>query len=149
MGKHLAFNAKPERPWQAAECPPDFAETFIQEGWSGIRAKYGFHTRTEKRFIEQAGGNELRQRRAEFLRDRVRSRQSKPDPATPPAPPEPGRDALAAISFLRSPEGGGWAITATGEGDFYFGCTRMSGRDILGRANRARLKLGLIQPASE
>lgn len=125
------------RPWQVRACPVDFAETFIREGWRGVEAKYGFHTRINRRCIEEAGGEELiRKRRAYMaqvrrLRKSIQHRHETVEPRQPTAP-----EVRAAIAFLRSREGGAWLITATGVGDFYFGATRLTGEEIVVRARR-------------
>lgn len=126
-----------QRPWQVRACPIDFAETFIREGWRGVEAKFGFHTRTNKRCIVEAGGEELiRQRRAYMaqvrkLRRSIQHRHETVEPGQVTAP-----EVRAAIAFLRSRDGGSWLITATGVGDFYFGATRMDGGQIVARAVR-------------
>ena len=137
MGKHITIDTEIKRPWQVVACPADFAETFIREGWRGVEAKFGFHTRTNKRCIEQAGGEELIKRRREYmarvrkLRKSIQHRHETTEPSqTIPA------DVRSAINFLRGREGGSWLITATGVGDFYFGATRLTGEQILERALR-------------
>ncbi|WP_333605983.1 hypothetical protein [Novosphingobium sp.] len=72
----------------------------------------------------------------EFLKARTLAAQPKVAPAAPAPPPPPSRNVLAAIAFMRSPEGGNWAISATGQGDFYFGCTRLTGPQLVDRAKR-------------
>lgn len=137
MGKHITIDTEIKRPWQVVACPVDFAETFIREGWRGVEAKFGFHTRTNKRCIEQAGGEELIQRRREYmarvrkLRKSIQHRHE----ITEPVQSIPA-SVRSAIAFLRSREGGSWLITATGVGDFYFGATRLTGEQIVERALR-------------
>jgi len=125
-----------QRPWQVRPCPADFPDVFIREGWRGVELEFGARTAVNKRWLHECGGEALRQRRAEFLKSRTRARKPMPVPAPQRPYPQPSRDELAAIAFLRSPDGGSWAITATGEGDFYFGCTRLSGAQLVERARR-------------
>lgn len=126
-----------QRPWQVRACPADFAETFIREGWRGVEAKYGFHTRINKRCIDEAGGDDLVKRRREYmvrvrkLRKSIQHRHETTEPAQ-----EVSAEVRGAIVFLRSREGGSWLITATGVGDFYFGSTRLTGEQIFERAQR-------------
>lgn len=125
------------RPWQVRVCPADFAETFVREGWRGVEAKYGFHTRINKRCIDEAGGEILIAKRREYmakvrkLRKSIQHRHETIEPMQPVSP-----DVFAAIRFMRSRQGGGWLITATGVGDFYFGSSRLTGDEILARAMR-------------
>lgn len=135
MGKHLAIDTEAKRPWQVVACPIDFAETFIREGWRGVEAKYGFHTRTNKRCIEAAGGDELIRLRREHLAQVRKLRKSIQHRHQVSEPPQiVPADVRSAINFLRSREGGSWLITATGAGDFYFGAIRISGDQIVERA---------------
>lgn len=126
-----------QRPWQVRACPADFAETFIREGWRGVEAKYGFHTRINKRCIAEAGGEDLIRRRREYmaqvrkLRKSIQHRHETTEP--PQIVPESVR---SAITFMRGRDGGSWLITATGVGDFYFGATRLTGEQIMERAKR-------------
>jgi hypothetical protein len=50
---------KPYRP-----IPIDFRERFIELGWGEIGAHYRAHDRTIARWIEEAGGDELREARS-------------------------------------------------------------------------------------
>lgn len=137
MGKHLAIDTEPKRPWQVVACPIDFADTFIREGWRGVEAKYGFHTRTNKRCIEAAGGEDLVRQRREYMNRVRRLRKSVQHRHETIEPPQIVPDHVrGAIVFLRSREGGSWLITATGVGDFFFGATRLTGDEILERAKR-------------
>lgn len=126
-----------QRPWQVRTCPIDFADTFIREGWRGVEAKYGFHTRINKRCIAEAGGEDLiRKRRAylaqvRLLRKSIQHRHETVEPVQ--IVPQ---DVQAAIAWLRSREGGAWLITAAGAGDFYFGATRKTGMELIERAAR-------------
>lgn len=48
-------------------CPPAFRETFIRFGWRGIEAAFGARNGVNLRWIEQSGGEELRQERKRYL----------------------------------------------------------------------------------
>lgn len=137
MGKHITIDTEIKRPWQVRACPVDFAETFIREGWRGVEAKYGFHTRINKRCIEEAGGEILIQRRRAHMSQVRKLRKSIQHRHETTEPPQIIPDSVrSAITFLRSREGGSWLITATGVGDFYFGATRLTGEAIVERAKR-------------
>ncbi|WP_066770049.1 hypothetical protein [Sphingobium sp. CCH11-B1] len=137
MGKHITIDTEIKRPWQVAVCPVDFAETFIREGWRGVEAKYGFHTRTNKRCIDEAGGEALIQQRREYLAKVRRLRKSiqHRHQVTEPAQIVP-ESVRSAIAYMRGREGGSWLITATGAGDFFFGAIRLTGDEIVERAKR-------------
>jgi hypothetical protein len=70
MGKHLTIGVEPERPWQVRPCPPDFPEIFIREGWRGVELEFGAHTRVNKRWLAECGGDRLKQERQAFLKAR-------------------------------------------------------------------------------
>lgn len=120
-----------QRPWQVRACPADFAETFVREGWRGVEAKYGFHTRINKRCIAESGGAALIGRRRAFLAERRKPRAAA---AATAAPDDAAPDVHAAIAFLRSREGGGWRVSATGAGDFWFESARIDAAAIVARA---------------
>lgn len=144
MGVHLTFNQTPSRPHQVRACPANFADVFIRGGWSAVRAEFGLNWRTERRCLEECGGEVLRRKRREYLaklrkqRKSVQRRHEKPG-----APLVVTAEVQAAIAFLRSREGGSWLITATGAGDFYFGATRKSGDEIVAFARRKGLGASL------
>jgi hypothetical protein len=50
---------RPQRP-----CPRDFRETYIRFGWDGLEDRFHANSRTITRWIEESGGDELRQARA-------------------------------------------------------------------------------------
>jgi hypothetical protein len=139
MGKHLSFDRAPTRPHQVRVCPANFAEVFIRGGWAAVRAEFGLHWQTERRCVEEAGGEVLKRKRREHvakvrrLRASAQHRHTKPEPTTAP---EPDATVRAAIEFMRGPKGGAWLITATGQGDFFFGATRLTGPEIVEKAKR-------------
>jgi hypothetical protein len=51
---------RPYRP-----CPADFRERFLEMGWDGIEDHYGTNWRVIRRWIAEAGGEELRAARRE------------------------------------------------------------------------------------
>lgn len=124
-----------QRPHQVRPCPPNFAEVFIREGWRGVEVAFGARTSVNKRWIREAGGDELKARRLEYRRS-----QRKPDAPTPAPMPPPVQPisivVRRAIDFLRSPAGGAWPITATGHGDFFFGSSRLTGGELVEKAAR-------------
>lgn len=64
------------RPYR--QLPDDFREKFVELGWAGIAAHYRAHDRTIARWIEEAGGEELRAERSTFAGvPRFPSRRSK------------------------------------------------------------------------
>lgn len=137
MGKHLSFDRNPVRPHQVRACPANFADVFIRGGWAAVRTEFGLNVKTEKRCLEEAGGDDLRRRRREYLASVRRLRQSIQHVHEEPEPVQVTTEEVrAAISFLRSREGGGWLITATGRGDYYLGATRAAGEDLVERAKR-------------
>lgn len=89
------------------------------------------NTRCNKRRVEENGGANLKLKHREYLQERSAEhrgqaearrnamRQPKAQDQARPLSP----DLVEAIAFLRSPEGG-WRITPTGCGDFFFGGTR-------------------------
>ncbi|KQX18401.1 MULTISPECIES: hypothetical protein [unclassified Sphingomonas] len=137
MGKHLPFNRSPVRPHQVRVCPIDFADVFIRGGWAAVRAEFGLHWQTERRCVEEAGGEMLKRKRRAYLaqvrklRKSVQPRHEKVEPIQ-----ETSAAVRAAIEFMRGPKGGAWLITATGTGDFFFGATRLTGAEIVEKAKR-------------
>lgn len=137
MGVHLTFDQEPTRPHQVRVCPANFAEVFIRGGWSAVRAEFGLNSRTERRCLEECGADELLAKRREHvakvrkLRKAAQRRHEKPEPVQPV--PDSVREAIA---FLRSRDGGGWLITATGVGDYFFGAIRITASELLARAER-------------
>lgn len=146
MGKHLTFDREPVRPHQVRACPIDFADVFIRGGWAAIRAEFGLHWTTERRCLEEAGGEILKRKRREHLakvrrlRVSTQHRHTKPEPQAIALPDAAVR---AAIEFLRGPQGGAWLITATGQGDFWFGATRLTGPEIVEKAKRKGFSHGV------
>jgi len=59
MRKPCTGMVKPYR-----QMPADFRERFIELGWAEIGAHYRAHDRTIARWIEEAGGDELRNARS-------------------------------------------------------------------------------------
>ena len=119
--------------------PVDFEEVFIRTGWRGIEEAYGARTGVNKRWVREAGEDELKRKRKSFL-NRLRNvrvsaqhRHEAREPAQPVS-----IEVQEAIQFLRSREGGAWLITATGTGDYWFGSTRKSAAEIVERASRHR-----------
>lgn len=139
MGKHLTFDRAPVRPHQVRSCPVDFADVFVRGGWAAIRSEFGLHWTTERRCVEEAGGELLKKRRREYLasvrrlRPSVQHRHAKAEPQVMTTPTAEER---AAIDFMRGPRGGAWLITATGQGDYFFGATRLTGAEIVEKAKR-------------
>lgn len=43
--------------------PAGFAEVFIRWGWRGVETTYGAHTRCNKRWVAECGGDALKARR--------------------------------------------------------------------------------------
>lgn len=100
-----------------------------------MEVAFGARTSVNKRWIREAGGDELKARRLEYRRARRRpqpSRSPSPSPSVSPVSIVVQR----AIDFLRSPAGGAWPITATGTGDFYFGSSRLTGDALIDKAQR-------------
>jgi len=125
-------NRSLERPYQIRPLPSDFAEVFIREGWRGVEAAYGARTAVNKRWLREAGGEDLKRRRMEYRRSRrTPPQRAEVEIAAPPSP-----ELIAAIAFLRSPRGGAWPISSAGGGDFYFGTTRLTGAEIVAKARR-------------
>lgn len=140
MGKHLTFECEPKRAYQVRACPIDFADTFVRGGWRGVEERYGFNTTTNRRCVQEAGGDDLVQKRRAHLaqvRQLRKSIQHRHDTVGPAQ--EVPADVQRAVIFLRSREGGAWLITATGKGDFYFGATRLTGEALVERARKKGL----------
>lgn len=51
-----------QRPYRPA--PADFRETYLRTGWDGIEDHYQTNWRCIRRWIEECGGDELREARA-------------------------------------------------------------------------------------
>lgn len=137
MGKHLTFDREPTRPYQARSCPANFADVFIRGGWAAVRAEFGLNTATERRCLEEAGGDDLRRRRRDHLAQVRQLRTSVQHVHQQPEPLQVETDEVrAAVAFLRSREGGSWLITATGRGDYFLGATRADGGELIERAKR-------------
>lgn len=117
--------------------PTDFEETFIRSGWRGIELAYGARTPVNKRWVREAGEDDLKRKRRSFLNRlrNVRASAQHRHEAREPAQPV-SIEVQEAIQFLRSREGGAWLITATGNGDYWFGSTRKSAAELLERARR-------------
>lgn len=148
MGRHLTVDVTPMRPYQVRVCPADFAAVFIRGGWAAVRAEFGLNTKTERRCLEECGGEDLRRKRQRYLaklrkeRRAIRKRHEQPEPA------QPTTGVLrAAVDFLRSRDGGGWLITATGKGDYYFGAIRIDPDELIDRARRKGFMASVDQPA--
>lgn len=58
MGSASDGNIRPYRP-----CPRDFRETFLEMGWDGIEDHYHANWRCILRWINECGGEELREAR--------------------------------------------------------------------------------------
>lgn len=54
---------RPTRP-----CPADFRETYLAMGWDGIEDHYRTNWRVIRRWIAEAGGDELKTARAAMVR---------------------------------------------------------------------------------
>jgi len=50
--------------------PADFPKLFVELGWGGVGAALFAHRRSVTRWLEQAGAEDLRQKRREFLEQR-------------------------------------------------------------------------------
>lgn len=61
------------RPWATRPIPPDFRERYLEMGWE---AEWYFETnwRVMRRWIDEAGGEELIAARAEWLKEHGRNR---------------------------------------------------------------------------
>ncbi|MBB3928837.1 hypothetical protein GGR43_004582 [Sphingobium jiangsuense] len=131
---------------QRKPCPPGFAEVFIVGGWRGVETVFGSRTSCNKRWVEECGGSDLKAQRQAYLagrrlyREMIRRKPRKPQARAPHI----GPPVRAAIEFLRSPEGGSWAISPTGQGDFYFGGTRQTGDQLVERARRKGLQADTV-----
>lgn len=115
--------------------PDDFEQTYLAMGWDGLQYHYGTMNRTIKRWIEEAGGDELRARRAAAVNAR---RNKKSVKATQPVATivcdvEPEL-IKAAAHHLRHPRNGGWFVSQTPQGDWRVGNVRKSGREVLALA---------------
>jgi hypothetical protein len=85
-------------------CPVDFRETFIRVGWDGIEAEIGAHKRNIRVWIEQCGGDELRQARRQYLEDKYRAESGDPDRGVPGRRPLlKSRAARHVAGFRRGP----------------------------------------------
>jgi hypothetical protein len=47
--------------------PKDFPKLFVEFGWGGVGVELGAHRRSIMRWLNEAGAEELRQKRREFL----------------------------------------------------------------------------------
>jgi hypothetical protein len=116
--------------------PTDFVEVFLEIGWDGIQYHYRTHNSTIARWINEAGGEALRQRRAEI----VRLRRAKVHVIG--KMPEPVNDGIAvdveivaaAAHFLRTRSAGGWMVSATGKGDWRVGTMRKTPAQLVAMA---------------
>lgn len=70
MAKPLRYprEALPGRQRPYRTCPADFRERYLEMGWDGIVEHYATHWRAVARWIDEAGGDELRQARAAHVR---------------------------------------------------------------------------------
>lgn len=58
MGSLSEGNIRPYRP-----CPRDFREVYLEMGWDGIEDHYHASWRCIRRWIDECGGEELREAR--------------------------------------------------------------------------------------
>jgi len=58
---------------EAAPPPEGFRNRFIQDGWRGIENYYGARTSVNRKWIALCGGQELREARNNFLKERKQS----------------------------------------------------------------------------
>lgn len=114
-------------------CPEDFDIIFVEQGRVECENWYGASRITVNRWLIESGKRRLIELRAAFVRHQ-RETQPQPKPASVPVldgrQVEPGILHLAA-DFLRTPRGGGWAVSSTGQGDWWVGQTRRSPADMV------------------
>jgi hypothetical protein len=66
--------------WDRKPIPDGFVETFIRFGWRGIETFYGARTSVNRRWINEAGAQQLQEQRKAY-RERLRSVRSNARPA--------------------------------------------------------------------
>jgi len=59
----IAFRQRPYEP-----APEGFAARFIRDGWRGIERFYGARTDVSTRWVEESGGDRLKELRKRYLR---------------------------------------------------------------------------------
>lgn len=115
--------------------PDNFVEVFLDRGWDGLQYIFRTHNSTIARWVREAGGDELRARRAAAVQARRQKNKNVPIQAIAPIEcrhdPEVIRDAA---HFLRHPRNGGWIVAPTNQGDWRVGSMRKSGDDIVAMA---------------
>lgn len=70
MAKPLRFprTALPGRERPLRPCPPDFAERYVEMGWDGIQEHYRAGWPVIARWVDECGGDALRDARAAHVR---------------------------------------------------------------------------------
>jgi len=69
MGNHLNHPSAIRRPWAVRRCPSDFPAVYIEGGWFAVELEYGANWKTIMRWIEECGGEDLRQARKVHMRN--------------------------------------------------------------------------------
>lgn len=59
-----------QRPNAHRLCPSDFRERYLEMGWDGIVEHYATNWRAIARWVDESGGDELREARREAVRQR-------------------------------------------------------------------------------
>jgi hypothetical protein len=128
-------------------CPTDFVEIYLQIGWDGIEDHYRAHKLTIKRWVQECGGDELKARRREAVRQMRLDRMTVKPPVIAPAVDGIDVDpqtVTAAAQHLRRPLGGSWTVSPTGEGDWRVGTMRKSPSDLVAMAVRNGFELAAV-----
>lgn len=124
------------------KCPDDFDTVFVEAGRIDCETYFRAARITINRWLEERGKERLLRLRREFvehqrkqlgpLRAGVRLKDARP--AKKPKPPKPVKDrrkvspcvAAHAAHWLRMARNGGWRVSPTGKGDWFFGLKRVS-----------------------
>lgn len=81
--------------------PKDFPEFFVEFGWGGVGAALGAHRRSIMRWLDEAGAEDLRQKRREFL-ERQYAGSGRRVPGTKPGRSRAARYVLGRTSSSRN-----------------------------------------------
>jgi hypothetical protein len=122
------------------QIPDDFVEVYLQIGWDGIEDHYRAHKLTIKRWVQECGGDELKKRRRDAVKAKryhaTRQHVQRGGVVKLDRRPPPEEVVSAAAHFLRHPNGGGWRVFPSQQGDWFVGINRRSASEVVAMAVR-------------